>query len=345
MELQPIGVVRSSVVDPDQMPFEGVPARLEIYPQFEKGLEGVGGSTHLIVIGWFHQANRETLQVVQSRHGPLEKPQGVFALRAPSRPNPLGLLVCKLEKVEGLSLYVEKLDFVDGTPVVDVKPYSPSWDCIFAARSSRELRFAGQGNPRATLDRMVVEAANFHGETCLGVALGVRLMHHAIVEWKIAQKDPKVVVHMGDNGCIADALQALTGATLGDGRMKVPSGRAFRLAYGGEKVLAYQPKELPPGFGVEEVLDAEMDDLFAIRGDVYAEGGGPHGGRPPKRLPSEERRQMLLERVQQSLVDGRLPCAVAHRLAQELGVSVSDVGWAADESKVRITRCQLGCFK
>jgi len=171
------------------------------------------------------------------------------------------------------------------------------------------------------------------------------MMHHAIAKWHIAQKDPAVVVHMAEDGCVADALQALTGATLGNGRMKVPSGRAFRLSYADQKVLAYQPKELPAGWGVEEVLGAGIDDLFAIRSDIYAEGSGPHGGRPPKRMPPEAKRQMLLERVRQSLVDGKLPCATAHHLAQELGVSISDVGWAADESKVRITRCQLGCFK
>lgn len=345
MDLRPVGVIRSPVADPNQMPFEGVPARLEIFPQFQKGLEAVGENTHLIVIGWLHHANRETLQLTESRRGPLERPHGVFSLRAPHRPNPLGLLVCKLEKVEGANLYLEKLDFVDGTPIVDVKPYSPSWDCVFAARSSRDLRFTGEGNRQSTLGRMMVEAANFHGEECLGLALGVRIMLHAITEWRVAQKDPGIVVHMGDNGCIADALQALTGATLGNGRMKVPSGRAFRLAYGRQKVLAYQPKVLPEGFGIEDALQAEIGDIFAIRGDVYAEGSGPHGGRPPKRLPPEEKMQLLLERVKLSLVDGRLPCGAAHHLARELGVSVSDVGWAADESGARITKCQLGCFK
>ncbi|MGI5837896.1 MAG: tRNA (N6-threonylcarbamoyladenosine(37)-N6)-methyltransferase TrmO [Chloroflexota bacterium] len=345
MDLRPVGVVRSPVADLDQMPFEGVPARLEIFPQFQEAMEAVEESTHIIVIGWFHKADRETLRLSESRRGPLEKPHGVFSLRSPNRPNPLGMLVCRLEKVEGDSLYLEKLDFVDGTPIVDVKPYSPSWDCVFAARSSRDLTFVGESNRRSTLDRMVVEAANFHGEACLGVALGARIMAHTIAEWKVAQKDPEITVHMGDNGCIADALQALTGATLGNGRMKVPSGRAFRLAYGKKKVLAFQPRELPEGFGVEDALQAGIDDLFVIRSEVYAEGSGPHGGRPPKRQPPEEKRQMLLERVQQSLVEGRLPCAAAHHLAHELGVSVSDIGWAADESGARITKCQLGCFK
>jgi hypothetical protein len=192
---------------------------------------------------------------------------------------------------------------------------------------------------------MLVEAANFHGEQCVGAALGVRILLHAMEKWQMAQKDPKLVLHVADDGCIADALQGLSGATLGNGRMKVPHGRAFRLAHDGKRVMAFQPRELPAGTGVEEVLEAEIDTLFAIREDEYAEGTGPHGGRPPKRVPAPEKRAMLLERVEQSLVDGRLSCARAHLLAEELEVSLPDVGWAADEAKVRIVKCQLGCFK
>ena len=344
MELQPIGVVHSPVVDPDEMPFEGVPARVEILPRFEQGLAHITDGTHVIVVGWLHQASRDVLQVARTRIASRE-PRGVFALRSSHRPNPLSITTCRLERVDGLSLYLERLDLIDGTPVVDIKRYSPSWDCIFSARSSRDLRFPDRADRRPLFDGMMVEASNFHGERCVGVALGVRLMYQAMEEWQIAQKDPRLTVHMGENGCISDALQGLTGATLGNGRMKVPSGRAFRLAYDGKKVMAFHPRDLPREMGVEEVLSAAIEDLFSIRRDSYAAGGGPHGGRPAKRPPSPEKQAMLLERVQGALEEGVLPCAVAHRLAAELGVSVPDVGWAADAAKVRITKCQLGCFK
>jgi len=344
MEIEAIGTVHSSVSNPDEMPFEGVPACIELFPQFEAGLEGIAGGTHIQVIGWLHQARRDVLQISQTRRAS-GQPRGVFGLRSSHRPNPLSLTACRLERVEGTRLYVERLDLVDGTPIIDLKRYSPSWDCIFSARSSRDLRFPEKADRRPIFDSMMVEAANFHGESCVGAALGVRILHHAMMEWDMAQKDPLLVVHMGENGCIADALQGLTGATLGNGRMKVPGGRAFRLAYDKRKVLAYHPKELPDGVTVQQVLDSEIDDLFAIRSDVYPESEGPHGGRPAKRAPSPEKQELLLERLSQVVVDGRLPCAVAHRLAEELGVSVPDVGWAADAAKVRITKCQLGCFK
>jgi tRNA (adenine37-N6)-methyltransferase len=344
MELQTIGVVRSTVSDPDNMPFEGVPAQIELHPQYQEGLLGIDEGTHVIVIGWLHRAGRESLQITQTRRGS-GRPRGVFGLRSSHRPNPLGLTTSRLLKMEDATLHLERLDFVDGTPVVDLKRYSPSWDSVFSARSSRDLAYPSKGDRRQLLEGMLVEAVNFHGEQCVGTALGVRILHHAMEKWQMAQKDPKLVLHMADDGCIADALQGLSGATLGNGRMKVPHGRAFRLAYDDKKVMAFQPREIPAGTGVEGVLEAEIDQLFAIREDEYAGGAGPHGGRPPKRMPAPEKRAMLLERVEKSLTDGRLSCARAHLLAEELDVSLPDLGWAADEAKVRIVKCQLGCFK
>ena len=344
MNIRTIGTVHCSVTDPDEMPYEGVPARVEVLPEFEAGLAGIGGGTHIIVVGWLDKANRDVLQVARTRLGS-QQPRGVFGLRSSHRPNPLSITTCRLERVAGLNLYVERLDLIDGTPVVDIKRYSPSWDCVFSARSSRDLSFAEKADRRQILDGMMVEAYNFHGEQCVGLALGVRMMHHAMVEWRIAQKDPKLVLHMGDNGCVADALPALSGASLGNGRMKVPGGRTFRLSHDNKNVLAFHINELPPTFGVEDVLNADAEALFSIRADRYAEGSAPHGGRPAKQPPAEEKQQLLIEGVQRMAVNGALPCAVAHRLAEELGVSIPDVGWAADAAKVRITKCQLGCFK
>lgn len=344
MDLRPIGVVRSTVAEPGDMPFEGVPARIEIAPEFSAGLKGIEDGTHVVVIAWLDRANRDVLQIAKTRFTSGE-PRGVFSLRSQNRPNPLGLTNSKLQRVEGNVIYLERLDFVDGTPIVDLKRYSPSWDCVFSARSSRDLQVLGDTDSRTVLDGMMVEAGNFHGDQCVGVALGARIMYHAMKEWGIGQKDPEVVVHMGEDGCITDALQGLTGATLGNGRMKVPSGRAYWLAYAKAKVLAYHPKELPEETTVEDILQADIDDLFSIRADVYKGGEGPHGGRPAKMAPPEERRKLLLGRVREEAAEGRLACAVAHRLADELGVTVPDVGWAADAEKIRITKCQLGCFR
>lgn len=346
MEIQPIGVIRSEIKDREDMPPEGVPAWIDVHPRFAAGLAGVEGGSHIWVMGWFHLAGRDTLQTTP-RSGPRVL-RGIFSLRSPNRPNPISLNPCRILEIEGNSLKVERLDLVDGTPVVDIKRYSPSWDCLFSARSSRDLRVPGEEDrekEKVTLEGMLIEAANFHGDACVGAALGVRILRHAMREWGMAQKDPNLVVHMGDDGCIADALQGLTGATLGNGRMKVPQGRAFRLAFGKERIMAFQPLELPETATVEDVLGTDINVLFAVRSEEYAPGSGPHGGRPPKMAPPEEKQALLLERVSESVVNGALPCAVAHKIARDLGVGLLDVGWASDVTKVRITKCQLGCFK
>lgn len=97
-----------------------------IYPEYCPGLLGVEGFSHLIVLYWMHlrddERNRGTLRVTPGKHGrsPLT---GVFACRSPSRPNPIGLTVVKLEAVDGCRLRVSGLDAFEGSPIVDIKPY------------------------------------------------------------------------------------------------------------------------------------------------------------------------------------------------------------------------------
>ncbi len=104
---------------------------VSIYPEFCQGLLGVEGFSHLIVLYWMHLrddgANRGTLRVVPRRHegAPLT---GVFASRSPSRPNPIGLAVVNLIEVAGCRLRVSGLDAFEGSPIIDVKPYSPRAD-------------------------------------------------------------------------------------------------------------------------------------------------------------------------------------------------------------------------
>jgi len=108
-------------------------ARIKIFPEFCDGLYKLNEFSHVIVLYWFHERDsekeRSVLRVVPKRH--LAKQEvGVFASRSPSRPNPIGLCVVRLVKVEGCVLVVEGLDAFAGSPVVDVKPYLPSSDFI-----------------------------------------------------------------------------------------------------------------------------------------------------------------------------------------------------------------------
>ena len=166
------------------MPIDGVPASIEVFPEYEAGLAGIESNTHLLILGWFHKADRSSLTL--SRHG--GRGRGVFGLRAPGRPNPIGLTSARVLGVEGRVVRLDRLDMIDGTPIVDIKRYSPGWNSIFSARTSRDTEHPGNRNRASFLRDMLVEAVNFHGERCVGAALGARMVDHAIHHWGIAKE-------------------------------------------------------------------------------------------------------------------------------------------------------------
>jgi tRNA-Thr(GGU) m(6)t(6)A37 methyltransferase TsaA len=111
-------------------------ARVQIFPEFCDALEGIDGFSHIIILYWFHlrdnEKERSVLQVIPRRHTKKVK-VGVFACRSPSRPNPIGLCVVKLMKVENCVLAVKGLDAFEGSPIIDIKPYIPRADSILNA--------------------------------------------------------------------------------------------------------------------------------------------------------------------------------------------------------------------
>lgn len=105
------------------------PAMLEIDAAFRPGLQGLEGTSHIIVVAWLHKARRDAI-VLHPAH--VTAPRGVFALRSPVRPNPIGISVARVLSVDASSgsITVEGIDFLDGTPLVDIKPYRPGIDSI-----------------------------------------------------------------------------------------------------------------------------------------------------------------------------------------------------------------------
>ncbi|MBI3651874.1 MAG: tRNA (N6-threonylcarbamoyladenosine(37)-N6)-methyltransferase TrmO [Acidobacteria bacterium] len=126
--MQPIGYVRSPYGQTSEVPkgcgahhdAEGV---VEILPQFADGLKDIEGFSHLFIIWVFHHSAGYELTGVPPTD---TEPHGVFATRSPRRPNPLGLTVVQLLGRDGASLKVKGLDMLDGTPVLDIKPYLSS---------------------------------------------------------------------------------------------------------------------------------------------------------------------------------------------------------------------------
>ena len=127
-EMRPVGFIRSPYTDTSQVP-KGCGAKheaegfIEILEEFEEGLLDIEGFSHLFVIWVFDRAGGFELQGVPPTD---TQPHGVFATRSPRRPNPLGLTVVRLLGREGRRLKVAGLDMLDGTPVLDLKPYLSS---------------------------------------------------------------------------------------------------------------------------------------------------------------------------------------------------------------------------
>ena len=126
--MKPIGHVRSPYTDARQVP-KGVGAQhaaegtIEILPEFEPGLMDIEGFSHLLVLWVFHQADGFELVVTPPAD---TRPHGIFATRAPRRPNPIALTVVELLSREGCHLRVRGVDMLDNTPVLDIKPYTSS---------------------------------------------------------------------------------------------------------------------------------------------------------------------------------------------------------------------------
>ena len=130
-EIQPLGFVRSPYKEKKDAPRQGrlsdTVSEIIIYEQYLPGLEDIENKSHLIILSWFDRSDR-TLLKATPRHKGVE--HGVFATRSPNRPNPVAFSVVDLLGREGNILRVRGLDALDGTPVVDIKPYSPDIDCV-----------------------------------------------------------------------------------------------------------------------------------------------------------------------------------------------------------------------
>jgi tRNA-Thr(GGU) m(6)t(6)A37 methyltransferase TsaA len=126
--MRAIGHIRSPYRDTSQIP-KGLGARhtaegsLELLPEFEAGLKDLEGFSHLILVWVFHKAEGYELIFTPPSD---DRPHGVFSTRSPRRPNPLGLTAVELLRIDGRTLHLRGIDMLDGTPVLDIKPYTTS---------------------------------------------------------------------------------------------------------------------------------------------------------------------------------------------------------------------------
>jgi tRNA-Thr(GGU) m(6)t(6)A37 methyltransferase TsaA len=127
---RPIGFIHSPFTDLSEMPIQPVgeaSARgtAEVFPKFAEGLKDLDGFSHIIFVYHLHKVVRTDLTVTPFLDS---EPHGIFATRAPTRPNPIGISVVRLLGIEENLLYLANLDVLDGTPLLDIKPYVPDFD-------------------------------------------------------------------------------------------------------------------------------------------------------------------------------------------------------------------------
>ncbi len=126
----PIGLIRTPFTDPHGMPIQasaavGIRGRIELDPALGEGLADIEGFSHLTLLYHLHEVVAARLTVTPFLD---DRPHGIFATRAPARPNPIGLSTVRLVGVHGPTLEIEDVDILDATPLLDIKPYVPAFD-------------------------------------------------------------------------------------------------------------------------------------------------------------------------------------------------------------------------
>ena len=159
--LKAIGTVHSPFVRAAATPIQsamaqGVEGSVEVFPEFVPGLQDLEGFERIWLLYWFNRATPAQLAVKPFLD---QQEHGVFATRSPCRPNPIGLSCVRLVGIDGGRLRIMDVDILDGTPLVDIKPYAPQFDCFETSRVGwlqnkggqpvvADNRFEGEGNAR-----------------------------------------------------------------------------------------------------------------------------------------------------------------------------------------------------
>ena len=155
IHFQPIGIIHSPFSRREGMPIQptgapGIKGTIEVFPEFQQGLRDIEGFSHIILIYYFHRVNESKLLVTPFLDTQL---RGVFCTRAPTRPNPIGMSIVRLKERKQNILYIENLDILDGTPLLDIKPYVPEFDHRPAVRTGWLERARGKVRQGKSDDR------------------------------------------------------------------------------------------------------------------------------------------------------------------------------------------------
>lgn len=213
--LSPLGTVHCEARTVADVPSEGLPSLVVLDDRYLDALQGVEVGDFMYVLTLFHLADP---RIHQGSPG-TPQAQGAFSIRSSCRPNLIGMTLSRVTAIDGSRVSFEWLDFVDGTPVIDLKRYNWRWEVALSTRRM-DRRFIERQIPRGTLAQVMSRpAANFHGEHCEQTRraglLGAQLVH----DHDLRLTDPGFQVRVIGDGHLLDSIQAITGATFGSGRL------------------------------------------------------------------------------------------------------------------------------
>ncbi|MBS3787178.1 tRNA (N6-threonylcarbamoyladenosine(37)-N6)-methyltransferase TrmO [Candidatus Bipolaricaulota bacterium] len=270
MELEEIGVVRNNFEEtqsPDLM--RDSESVLQIYPDYEDGLYEIETNDFLQVLFYLHLSDGYEL-VAPRRHG---EDRGVFASRSPHRPSSVGATVVELIERNGNKLKVRGLDAVNGTPVIDIKPYADPFDS--SSLDEDELKRNPREKVRKLTSRgdtegLLLEAGQLHGHFCPFLSLGVVAAQFAVSELGESAPDMEEAIAIVEtNSCFSDGIQYVTGCTFGNNALiyRDYGKTAFTLACrGGDGIRLY--------FSEENFLEEEYPEARQLFEKVVEERNG-----------------------------------------------------------------------
>ena len=128
--IRPIGIVHTPHSDIKNMPIQpiaatGIKGYIELLPEYAEGLKDMEGFSHITLVYHFHKINGYDLITIPFMD---DKPHGIFACKAPKRPNAIGISTVLLLGIDGNIIHIEQVDMLDGTPLIDIKPFYPRYD-------------------------------------------------------------------------------------------------------------------------------------------------------------------------------------------------------------------------
>jgi len=223
VEITQIGIVVNEVKEPmDPFKFENVISKIVVDKKYEDGLFNLDKNEYIQVIYYFHKSPTPKKLIGTSYFGSKE---GVFATRSPIRPGAVGLSTAKLIKIQKNEVIVKGLDAIDGTPVLDIKPYTPTLDEKEISRIKKEIDYNNLKRDLWPLIRnwdlepILHEAAKLHGHYCSGLAMGVMMGSYAMKKlgsFGFSDGMENIIAIVEMNHCAVDGIQYTTGCTFGN---------------------------------------------------------------------------------------------------------------------------------